>query len=112
MTAMTATDEAIFGDLRPISSSLFIVPEPSRNRQARDEWRSGPESKVESLIPAVDEKAQTIYSAVQLVATYYHHEVIYVVGAYSFGTPAEESDLDVLIIKQTGAPKNKRLRRL
>ena len=47
----------------------------------------------------------------RLVKTY-NPIAIYIFGSYAWGYPSEDSDLDLLIIKDTPEPRHKRMREL
>lgn len=51
---------------------------------------------------------QQIDEIVKRIADNYHHEKIVLFGSYAYGTPTEDSDLDLLIIKDTELPRHKR----
>jgi predicted nucleotidyltransferase len=51
---------------------------------------------------------QQIDEIVKRIADNYHPEKIILFGSYAYGTPTEDSDLDLLIIKDTELPRRKR----
>jgi len=51
---------------------------------------------------------QQIDEIVKRIADNYHPEKIVLFGSYAYGTPTEDSDLDLLIIKDTELPRHKR----
>ena len=46
--------------------------------------------------------------AVQLIVSHYDPALIYIVGSYSVGTATDASDLDLLVVKETAAPRRRR----
>jgi len=51
---------------------------------------------------------QQIDEIVKRIADNYHPEKIVLFGSYAYGTPTEDSDLDLLIIKDTELPRRMR----
>lgn len=52
--------------------------------------------------------ATKINEVIKKITLYYNPESIILFGSYAFGTPNSDSDIDLLIIKQTTLPKHLR----
>ncbi|MBN1351644.1 nucleotidyltransferase domain-containing protein [candidate division KSB1 bacterium] len=55
---------------------------------------------------------QKLMDITQTIVKYYKPEKIILFGSYAEGNPSPESDLDLLIIKQTNTPIRKRTREI
>jgi uncharacterized protein len=51
---------------------------------------------------------EQIDEVVKRIRDSYHPEKIILFGSYAYGNPTEESDLDILIIKETALPRYRR----
>lgn len=47
---------------------------------------------------------------VSVIKTHYHPDKIILYGSYAYGNPDKNSDLDLLIVKDTNLPRHKRSR--
>ncbi|MCK4824057.1 nucleotidyltransferase domain-containing protein, partial [bacterium] len=65
---------------------------------------------------ALTKKIQdTLQKIVDRIVKYYHPQKIILFGSYANGTPTEESDLDLLIIKDSDLParlQNRNVRKI
>lgn len=55
---------------------------------------------------------EDIEKIVSTIAAHYRPEKIILFGSYARGNATEESDLDLLVIKETGLPRHKRAREI
>ncbi len=55
---------------------------------------------------------QQINEIVKRIVENYHPDKIILFGSYAYGTPTEDSDIDLLIVKDDDAPKIERNRKV
>ncbi len=53
-------------------------------------------------------KRKLLEKLIKVIAEKYQPEKIILFGSYAYGMPTKESDIDLLIIKETGKPFHKR----
>jgi predicted nucleotidyltransferase len=55
---------------------------------------------------------QAIQQIAKIIVKKYHPDGIILFGSYAYGKPTEDSDLDLIVIKETNLPKHQRAREI